>query len=97
MAARPARSSRASMLPIRPVVNTPESDASEESVLPEDALRRVDELGSTDLLVGIPCFDNANTIGGVVVAVEAGLRMQFPDLRAVICASEVTMPSDASG
>jgi phage tail protein X len=76
------------MLPIRPVVNTPESDASEESVLPEDALRRVDDLGSADLLVGIPCFDNADTIGGVVVAVEAGLRKLFPNLRAVICASD---------
>jgi hypothetical protein len=76
------------MLPIRPVVNPPESDPRVESVLPEDALRPVDDLGGADLLVGIPCFDNADTIGGVVIAVEAGLRKQFPDLRAVICASD---------
>ena len=46
-------------------------------VLPEDVLRRVDELGSADLLVGIPCFDNADTVGHVVTAVEAGLRKHF--------------------
>lgn len=88
MAAQPARSSPAGMLPTGPVVDTPDPPPSDEDVLPQDARRRVDELRSADLLVGIPCFQNADTIGGVVTALEAGLRKHFPDLRAVICASD---------
>jgi glycosyltransferase involved in cell wall biosynthesis len=52
------------------------------------ALRRLDEIGEADVLVGIPCFENEATIGGVVTAIEAGLRKYFPDLRAVICVSD---------
>ncbi|MGH2738854.1 MAG: glycosyltransferase, partial [Actinomycetota bacterium] len=52
------------------------------------ALRRLDEIGEADVLVGIPCFDNEATIDGVVTAIEAGLRKYFPDLRAVICVSD---------
>jgi glycosyltransferase involved in cell wall biosynthesis len=52
------------------------------------AQRRLDEIGEADVLVGIPCFENEATIGGVVTAIEAGLRKYFPDLRAVICASD---------
>jgi glycosyltransferase involved in cell wall biosynthesis len=52
------------------------------------ALRRLDEIGEADVLVGVPSFDNEATIGGVVTAIEAGLRKYFPDLRAVICVSD---------
>jgi glucosylglycerate synthase len=56
--------------------------------LPEQALRGLDEIGEADALVGIPCFENEETIGGVVAAVEAGLRTHVPDLRSVICVSD---------
>jgi glycosyltransferase involved in cell wall biosynthesis len=59
-----------------------------ERILPDDVRRQLDRIGSADVLVGIPCFNNAGTIGHVVTAVEAGLRKFFPDLRAVICASD---------
>jgi hypothetical protein len=59
-----------------------------EDVLPRDVRRRLDEIGRADVVVGIPCFNNEATIGGVVTAVEAGLRTHFPDLRSVICASD---------
>jgi glucosylglycerate synthase len=57
-------------------------------VLPSDVVHQVQEIGGADILVGIPCFDNEETVGGVVTAVEAGLRKHFPGLRCVICASD---------
>jgi glycerate kinase len=41
-----------------------------------------------DVLVGIPSFQNARTIGHVVRAVEAGLRKHFPDRRCLIAISD---------
>ncbi|MHB1192185.1 MAG: glycosyltransferase [Longimicrobiales bacterium] len=46
------------------------------------------ELGEADLVVGIPSFNNARTIGHVVRAAGAGLAKHFPDLRAVIVNSD---------
>ena len=53
-----------------------------------DPLNRLDEIGRADLLVGIPSLDNAETIGQVVTAVEAGLRKHFGDLDALIAVSD---------
>ncbi len=41
-----------------------------------------------DLLVGIPSFNNARTIGHVVSAVQAGLAKYFPERRALIVNSD---------
>ena len=49
---------------------------------------RLRELGTADLLVGIPSFNNARTIGHVVRAAAAGLVKYFPDSRAVIVNSD---------
>ena len=49
---------------------------------------RLGELGSVDLLVGIPSFNNARTIGHVVRAAAAGLAKHFPGARAVIVNSD---------
>ena len=46
-----------------------------------DGLARV---GSADLLVGIPSFNNAATVGHVARTVAAGLRTHFPDSSPVI-------------
>jgi glycosyltransferase involved in cell wall biosynthesis len=43
---------------------------------------------SVDLLIGIPSFHNANTIGHVVQAVEAGLRKFYPKQRSLIVVSD---------
>lgn len=67
-------------------VSTSDDPAAE--VLPKEVRRRLDGIGTADVLVGIPCFENEATIGGVVTAVEAGLRKHFPGLRSVICASD---------
>ncbi|HET7319072.1 MAG TPA: glycosyltransferase [Nitrospirota bacterium] len=43
---------------------------------------------SADILVGIPSFNNARTIGHVVRAVQAGLAKYFPDRKAVLIDSD---------
>jgi len=50
--------------------------------------RAVREIGRVDLLVGIPSYNNARTIGHVVRAVMAGLAKYFPDHTAVIVNSD---------
>jgi glycosyltransferase involved in cell wall biosynthesis len=49
---------------------------------------RVGELGRADLLVGIPSYNNARTIGHVVRAVAIGLAKHFPGLTAAIVNSD---------
>lgn len=51
----------------------------------DDRLRAgVARVGSADLLVGIPSFNNAATVGHVARTVTAGLRAHFPDASPVI-------------
>ncbi len=56
--------------------------------LPVPVEARLRELGSVDLLVGIPSFNNARTIGHVVRAAAAGLAKHFPGARTVIVNSD---------
>lgn len=60
----------------------------EAEVLPGDVRGRLDDLGSADILVGIPTFNSEHGVGHVITAVEAGLRKYFPDARSVICVSD---------
>ena len=46
------------------------------------------KIGAADIIVGIPSFNNARTIGHVVRAVQAGLAKYFPSHRAVIVNSD---------
>lgn len=55
---------------------TPETDA------------QIRAIGATDILVGIPSYNNAGTVGHVVQAVSAGLAKYFPDRRAVLVNSD---------
>jgi glycosyltransferase involved in cell wall biosynthesis len=50
--------------------------------------QRLREIGGADILVGIPSFNNAHTIGHVVRAVQAGLAKYFPDQKAVLVNSD---------
>ncbi|HSM38678.1 MAG TPA: cell wall biosynthesis glycosyltransferase [Candidatus Limnocylindrales bacterium] len=54
-------------------------------------MRRV---GSADLMVGIPSFGNAETIGYVVRAAQAGMVQYFPDLKPVLVNSDGGSPDD---
>jgi glucosylglycerate synthase len=48
----------------------------------------IEQVGSADILVGIPSYNNARTIGHVVRAVQAGLAKYFPDKKAVLVNSD---------
>ena len=52
--------------------------------LPPALRRAVEQLGTADIMVGIPSYRNATTIGHVVRAAHAGLVQYFPDLRPVL-------------
>jgi glycosyltransferase involved in cell wall biosynthesis len=55
---------------------------------PCGATARIADLGRADILVGIPSYNNAATIGHVVRAVEAGLAKYFPGEKAVVLNSD---------
>lgn len=57
-------------------------------VLPADAARAIAAIDRADIVVGIPSFNNARTIGHVVEATHAGLVKYFPQLRALIVNSD---------
>jgi hypothetical protein len=49
-------------------------------------------IGRADIMVGIPSFKNAATIGYVVRAAQAGLVQYFPDLRPVLVNADAGSP-----
>jgi len=49
---------------------------------------KVHEIGETEILVGIPSYNNASTIGHVVRAVSVGLAKYFATTRAVLVNSD---------
>jgi glycosyltransferase involved in cell wall biosynthesis len=49
---------------------------------------QLERIKSADILIGIPSFNNARTIGHVVQAVQAGLAKYFPDRTAVLVDSD---------
>ncbi len=56
----------------------------EETILTDDFLRELINVGEVDILVGVPTYNDANTVGQVVQAIRAGLLKYFPRDRAVI-------------
>lgn len=56
----------------------------ETSILSDDFLRELINVGEVDILVGVPTYNDARTVGQVVQAVRAGLLQYFPRERAVI-------------
>ncbi len=56
--------------------------------LTPDTEAKVSEIAEADILVGIPSFNNADTIGHVVRAASAGLAKYFPGVRAVLVNSD---------
>jgi glucosylglycerate synthase len=66
-------------------VATPDSS---DTPLPAPARKRLEDIERADIVVGIPSFNNAETVGGVVIATEIGLRKLFPGKRSLICISD---------
>ena len=55
-----------------------------KTVLGPAMAAEIERLGRADIMVGIPSFKNAATIGHVVRAAQAGLVQYFPDLRPLL-------------
>jgi glucosylglycerate synthase len=54
------------------------------TALRPDASKRLEEIEKTDIVVGIPCYNNDKTIEHVIQMVSDGLHKYYKDLRAVI-------------
>ncbi len=67
-----------------------------QTVLTPAVREQVARLGRADIMVGIPSFKNAATIGYVVRAAQAGLVQYFPDLHPVVVNSDAASP-DGTG
>jgi glycosyltransferase involved in cell wall biosynthesis len=58
------------------------------TVLYDEVLAKVEEIGNADILVGIPSFCNASTITQVVKNACLGMVRYFPDLKPVLVNSD---------
>jgi glycosyltransferase involved in cell wall biosynthesis len=67
-----------------------------QPVLTPAIREEIARLERADIMVGIPSFKNATTIGYVVRAAQAGLVQFFPDLRPVVVNSDAGSP-DGTG
>jgi hypothetical protein len=56
--------------------------------LPDDLTARLKEIGEAEIVVGIPSYNNARTIGHVVRAASAGLAKYFPSRKTLIVNSD---------
>lgn len=59
-----------------------------EEILDPQVLEKASALGPAEVVVGIPSYNNAHTIGHVVRAAHAGLLKYFSDRKAVIVNSD---------
>jgi glycosyltransferase involved in cell wall biosynthesis len=59
-----------------------------EVVFPEEAQRAAESIKKADIVIGIPSYNNARTIGHVVRAAYAGLAKYFPQLNGVVINSD---------
>ncbi|UCG78801.1 MAG: glycosyltransferase [Nitrospirota bacterium] len=66
-------------------------------ILREEVKNQIKEIDTADILIGIPSYNNARTIGHVVSAVQAGLAKYFPDKKAVIVNSDGGSTDDTKG
>ena len=57
-------------------------------VLREEISNAIQTIGEADILVGIPSYNNAKTIGHVVRAVQAGLAKYFPEKKSILINSD---------
>lgn len=57
-------------------------------VFRKEIQQQLERIGKADILVGIPSYNNARTIGHVVRAVQAGLAKYFPKQKSVLVNSD---------
>ena len=49
---------------------------------------RIEKIGQADILIGIPCYNEEDTIGNVVEVVGQGLAKYYPDKKSVLIVSD---------
>lgn len=54
----------------------------------KDILELIEHIGEAEIIIGIPSYNNARTIGHVVKAVQAGLAKYFPEKKSVLINSD---------
>jgi glycosyltransferase involved in cell wall biosynthesis len=59
-----------------------------DTVLEPEVMAHIDRVGKSDILVGIPSYNNARTIGHVVRAVQAGFGKYFHDKKCILVNSD---------
>lgn len=59
-----------------------------KSALNDDTLETITAIARADILVGIPSYNNEQTIGHVTEAIKLGLAKYYPDARAVVFNSD---------
>ncbi|MFQ5858770.1 MAG: glycosyltransferase [Anaerolineae bacterium] len=65
-----------------------------ETALRDDTRQRLAEIGRADLMVGIPSYNNAGTIGHVVEQAARGMVEHFPELKPVLVNSDGGSPDN---
>lgn len=65
-----------------------------ETALRAEARQRIEKIRTADILVGIPSYNNAETIGHVVRMAAEGMVKHFPDLKPVLINSDGGSPDD---
>jgi glucosylglycerate synthase len=68
-----------------------------EELFPSELTARLEQIGQADIVVGIPSYNNARTIGQVVRAVSVGLAKYFPEYRSLIVNSDGGSKDDTKG
>jgi hypothetical protein len=63
-------------------------ELAEETLLNDEFLRQLMNVGEVDILVGLPTYNNAKTIEPVVRAIQAGILKCFPRERVVIVSAD---------
>jgi hypothetical protein len=63
-----------------------------ETALRQDAQTRIEEIEQADILVGIPSYNSAATIGHVVRMAAEGMVKCFPDMKPVLINSDGSSP-----
>jgi glycosyltransferase involved in cell wall biosynthesis len=58
------------------------------TALRPNTVKRLENIGNADILVGIPCYNNENTIANVIRMVSDGLNKYYRDARSVVFISD---------
>lgn len=66
-------------------------------ILRKEVQEKLSEIQRADIVVGVPSYNNASTIGHVVRAVQAGISKYFPDRSAVLVNSDGGSKDDTAG